>query len=79
METPHELRAVDERNGPVRTRTYDDGSVIVADFGADAGELTVDVVGDTAIVVADDRQVEFELPEGADEISVNNGVLTIEE
>lgn len=79
METPHELRTVDEQDGSVRTRTYDDGSVIVADFGADAGDLSVDVVGDTVIVVADDRQVEFELPEGADEISVNNGVLTIEE
>jgi hypothetical protein len=79
METPHELRTVDERDGPVRTRTYDNGSAIVADFGADAGDLTVDVVGETAIVVAGDRQVEFELPEGADEVSVNNGVLTIEE
>lgn len=79
METPHELRTVDEQDGPVRTRTYDDGSVIVADFGADAGDLSVDVVGDTVIIVADDRQVEFELPEGAEEISVNNGVLTIEE
>ena len=79
METPHELRTVDEQDGSVRTRTYDDGSVIVADFGADAGDLSVDVVGDTVIVVADDHQVEFELPEGADEISVNNGVLTIEE
>ena len=79
METPHELRTVDDQDGSVRTRTYDDGSVIVADFGADAGDLSVDVVGDTVIVVADDRQIEFELPEGADEISVNNGVLTIEE
>ncbi|MFC7009050.1 DUF7127 family protein [Halalkalicoccus salilacus] len=79
METPHELRTVDQRDGHVRTRRYDDGSVIVADFGADAGEISVDVVGDTAIVVAGDQQIEFELPEGADEISVNNGVLTIEE
>lgn len=79
METPRELRTVDERDGHVRTRKYDDGSVIVADFGADAGDLSVDVVGGTAIAVAGDRQVEFELPEGADEVSVNNGVLTIEE
>lgn len=79
METPHELRTVDEQDGSVRTRTYDDGSAIVADFGANAGDLSVDVVGDTVIVVADDHQVEFELPEGADGISVNNGVLTIEE
>lgn len=79
METPRELRTVDDRDEHVRTRKYDDGSVIVADFGADAGDLSVDVVGETAIVVVGDRQVEFELPEGADEISVNNGVLTIEE
>lgn len=79
METPHELRTVDQRDGHVRTRRYDDGSVIVADFGTDAGEISVDVVGDTAIVVAGEQQIEFELPEGADEISVNNGVLTIEE
>jgi hypothetical protein len=80
METPHELRTVDERGGIVRRRDYDDGSVIAVDFGADVDEVAVDIVDGTAIVIVDDdRQVEFELPEGADDVSVNHGVLTIEE
>jgi hypothetical protein len=81
METPHELRSVDERGGIVRRQDYDDGSVIAVDFGPDVDEVAVDIVDGTAIVVVgdDDRQVEFELPEGADDVSVRNGVLTIEE
>ncbi|MCL7417987.1 MAG: hypothetical protein M8354_09135 [Halalkalicoccus sp.] len=54
------------------------GTAIVVDFGGE-DEITVDVVGDTAIVVTGDRQVEFELPAGADEITANNGTLTIAE
>lgn len=79
METPNELRSVDQRGGILRRCDYDDNSVIAVDFGAEADNVTVDIVGDTAIVIVDDQQVEFELPEGADDVSVNNGILTIEE
>lgn len=79
METPRELRTVDERDGDVHTREYDDGSAIAADFGVEAEDLAVDVVDETVIVVAGDRHVEFELPEGAEEITANNGIVTIEE
>lgn len=78
METPHELRSVEQRDVLVSRLEYDDGTVIAADFGGE-DEITVDVVGDTAIVVAGDRQVEFELPEGANEVTTNNGTLTITE
>lgn len=78
METPHELRSVDQQDVLVRRLTYDDDTVIAVDFGG-KDEIAVDVVGDTAIVVAGDRQVEFELPEGASEVTTNNGTLTIAE
>ncbi|MFC6905377.1 DUF7127 family protein [Halalkalicoccus tibetensis] len=77
METPRELRSVDQQDVLVDRVEYDDGTVIAVDFGG-ADEMAIDIVGDTAIVVADDHQVEFELPEGADEVSTNNGTLTIE-
>lgn len=76
METPQELRSVDQRDVLVSRYEYDDGTVIAVDFGGD--EIAVDVVGGEAIVVGGDRQVEFELPEGAHEITTNNGTLTIE-
>lgn len=57
---------------------YDGQSVLVADFGPEA-EGSVDLVGDTAIVVVDDDQYEFEVPAGVvAHASVNNGVLTVE-
>lgn len=67
------LRSVDE---VVTGRyEYDDGSVVFAgDLGADA---TLDVVGETAIVVTTDEQYEFELPMDA-QAFMQNGVLTIE-
>lgn len=78
METPQELRT-DRHDALVRTHDYDDGTVIAVDFGGRTGDLAVDLVGETVIVVADDEQVEFELPEGASGVSVNNGTVTIEE
>ena len=51
---------------------------LVVDFGAGT-EGTVDLVGDTAIVVVGDDQYEFEIPVGVTtRASVNNGVLTVE-
>lgn len=78
VETPQELRTVDRDDGLVDRRDDDGSSVIIADFGVAFDDLTVDIVGTTAIIVAGDEQVEFELPEDADEISVNNGIVTIE-
>jgi hypothetical protein len=72
-----------ENEGPVSQYEYDDGTVV---FAADVGPgrtATVDVVGDTVIVVAGDEQYEFSLP-GDDSAPVDaeafmrNGVLTVE-
>ena len=61
-----------------RRYEYRDRAGLVADFGAGA-EGSVDLVGDTAIVVVDDDQYEFEVPAGVTtRASVNNGVLTVE-
>lgn len=77
MEVPQTLRSVDHETAIVRAVTTDGESEITVDFGAGVGELGVDVVGGTVIVATDDRQFEFELPEGADDVTANNGVLTI--
>ncbi|PCR92770.1 DUF7127 family protein [Natrinema ejinorense] len=78
MKVPRSLENVD-RDAVVRTFEYDTGSVIVVDFGNTAADISVDVVGSTAIIVADDDQFEFELPPEASDVSARNGVLTIEE
>ena len=73
-----------ESEGPVSRMEYDDGSAV---FAADVGvgrEASVDVVGDTVIIVTDDdEQYEFELPVSGDDgesaqAFMKNGVLTIE-
>ncbi|SIR93469.1 DUF7127 family protein [Natronorubrum thiooxidans] len=79
MKVPKPLQNVDNGGAVVRTLEYEDGSVIAVDFGHAGEDLTVDVVGSTAIIVTDDEQFEFELPPEASDISVHNGVLTIEE
>lgn len=78
MRVPQSLKDVDEHRAIVRTDEDDDGGSIVVDFGPAASDLAVDIVGDT-VIVTDDEQVEFELPTGASDVSVNNGVLTITE
>lgn len=55
----------------------DDCAVFVADLGA-AADGTVDVVDGTAMVVLDDEQYEFEVPEGETTARVHNGVVTVE-
>ncbi|MCU4975259.1 hypothetical protein OB955_21390 [Halobacteria archaeon AArc-m2/3/4] len=77
MRVPQSLKDVDEHRAIVRTYE-DDGGAIVVDFGPASSELAVDIVGDT-VIVTDDEQVEFELPTGASDVTVNNGVLTITE
>lgn len=61
---------------------YGDEYVVALDMRGVAGEVTVDTVGTTAIVVVEDgeevTESEFEIPGEAGETAVNNGVLTIE-
>ncbi|MCO8267386.1 Hsp20/alpha crystallin family protein [Haloferax sp. AB510] len=66
----------------IRRYEYEDCWVIAVDVGLSEDEVDVDIVGSTAIVVADlgDRvtETEFELPAGGDaDVAVRNGVLTI--
>ncbi|WP_408958647.1 hypothetical protein [Natrinema sp. 74] len=79
METPPELRDVagDQNDITISNREYEDESVIAVDFGPIAGEPSVDVVGETAIVAVDGRQYEFDVPADATDVTVNDGVLTI--
>jgi len=60
----------------IRRLDYEDATTFAADLGVSG---TVDVVGDTAIVVTDDDQYDIPLPEGETVTAfINNGVLTIE-
>lgn len=79
MDVPPQLRdaAGSQDEITVTTRSYDDESVISVDFGPAAGQPSLDVVGDTAIVVVGDSQFEFEIPNDADDVAVNDGILTI--
>ena len=78
------MRLTQQTGGDALFRRYDyeDGWVVAADVGVDDETISVDTVGDTAIVVIEggDEPVEseFELPGSADSVSVTNGVLTIE-
>jgi len=80
MEMPSELRdaAGDDETIVITEREYDGKSEIAVDLGPTAATPSVDIVGDTAIVVAGDRQFEFHVPEGASDVTVNGGVLTIQ-
>jgi hypothetical protein len=78
METPEALRTADRQGVTVREYEYENESVIAVDFGVATNELSVDIVGDTAIAVADGQQIEFEIPPGAKEVTTNDGILTIE-
>lgn len=77
MDAPHQLRTAAEADDVTITqREYDGTSELTVDFGPDV-DATVDVVGDLAIVVADDEQYEFEVPDETSEISTNDGMLII--
>lgn len=80
METPRQLRsAADERDDITIThRDYEDENVVAIDFGPGV-TAELDIVGRTAIVVAGDRQLEFEIPEEATEVTTNDGILLIRE
>lgn len=78
MEAPAQLRsAADQREDiTIARRDYEGEHVIAIDFGPDV-EASVDVLGDTAIVVAGDRQFEFEVPAETTEIITNDGILLL--
>jgi len=61
-----------------RRYDYEHSQVIAIDLGGAEDDVAVDVVGDTAIVVSGDEQVEIELDGEAAEATANNGVVTIE-
>jgi hypothetical protein len=64
----------------VRRYEYDDGTVVAVDFGTATADATADLADGTVIVVADDDQYEFDLPDGATDAHtfIRNGVLTVE-
>ncbi len=78
MEAPAPLRSAadQEEDVTITQREYGDETVLVVDFGQGV-DADLDIVGDTAIVVAGDRQFEFEVPPEATEISTNDGILEI--
>ncbi|RBI60019.1 hypothetical protein DMJ13_20255 [halophilic archaeon] len=80
MDIPHELQtAADQQDDIILTRrTHDDETVTTIDFGPKV-EVTLDIVGSTVIVVAGDRQFEFDRPPEASEITTNDGMLMIKE
>lgn len=80
MKAPRQLRsAADEREDvTIAHREYEDESVVAIDFGPGV-EASLDVVGDTAIVVAGESQYEFEIPPEATDVSTKDGILLITE
>ncbi len=81
METPAALEEVaGERDAvEIGKREYDDESVVVVDFGPTGDKPVVDIVDGTAIVVVDGSQFEFDVPDDASDVTVNDGILTITE
>ncbi|MFB6139758.1 MAG: hypothetical protein ABEJ26_04915 [Halosimplex sp.] len=78
MDAPSTLRsaAAEDEDVAITRRDRDDGTLIVVDFGEEV-EAQLDVVDDTAIVVAGENQYEFEVPEGVTDLSTNDGMLEI--
>ena len=78
MDAPQQLRdaAAEQDDVTIARREYEDGTELVVDFGPGV-DATLDVVGDTAIVVAGDRQFEFDVPDEATDITTNDGILII--
>ncbi|WP_137285265.1 DUF7127 family protein [Halorussus salinisoli] len=80
MDAPAPLQtAADEQEDiTISRREYEDENVIVIDFGRGV-EAHLDVIDGTAIVVAGDRQFEFEIPDEATDVTTNDGMLIIKE
>lgn len=65
-----------QRGVEVTRREYDDNTVLAADFGP-AADVSVDVVGETVIVVDGQETYDIEVA-GEVQAFIKNGVLTIE-
>ena len=78
VRVPERLREADQQEAIIREYEYDHTAAIAVDFGLEAGDISVDTVGETAIVITGGEQFEFKLPTDADGVATNNGVLTIE-
>ncbi|WP_415381143.1 hypothetical protein [Halosimplex sp. TS25] len=78
MEAPRTLQsaAAEDEDIAITRRDFDGETLIVVDFGEGA-DAQLDVVGGTAIVVAGDRQFEFEVSDDVTDLSVNDGMLRI--
>lgn len=78
MQVPSELSeaAGEGDDVAITQRDVDGEQIVVIDFGRGV-DASLDVVDDTAIVVAGDRQYEFEIPSDASEVTVNDGMLEI--
>lgn len=79
MKTPNQLRSAanEQEHVTIARRESEAGNTVTVDFGPGV-EVSVDLLGESVIVVAGDRQFEFELPDEATELSTNNGMLVIE-
>lgn len=66
----------EEQDVEVSRFDYEDSTQLVADFGP-TGQSSVDIVGDTVIVVVDGQHYEVETGRDA-QAFISNGVLTIE-
>lgn len=67
---------LEQRGIEVARRDRDDHHELIADFGPST-DITVDVVGDTVIVVADEETYDLEV-DGSAQAFIKNGVLTVE-
>lgn len=78
MEAPSQLRSAanEEEDITIAHREREGENVITVDFGPGV-DASLDTVGETVIVVAGDRQFEFERPSEATEIATNDGMLII--
>ena len=79
METPPELETLANSavDIAVSNHDYDGEHVIAVDFGPDVRDPSLDVVDGTVTVVVEGRRFEFELPSTANDVTLNDGVLTI--
>jgi hypothetical protein len=73
----NEQQRFTEREGAVRRYEYSDSVVLAADTGPGT-DASVDVVDGTAMIVVNNRQYEFDIPEGEAQAFIKNGVVTIE-
>lgn len=71
----------DRESQALRRYEYPDSYVVAVDLGVSEDAVSVDVLGETAIVVMEGdegvREAEVDLPATGGAAAVNNGVLTV--